>query len=101
MKRVIITRASISATELREALSPFHNNLRGLKIENVIFQDESFNEFIDYVVNYLAVTLDSFSVKDIYEDRREDICKIPNPMKEYRETGRTIWGFDIMKGLDS
>jgi hypothetical protein len=98
LKRVIITRASILATKLREALSPFYNYLRGLKIENVVFQDESFNEFIE--VNYLVVSLDSFSVKDIYMDRGEDICKIPDPMKECRETGRTIWGFDIMKGLD-
>jgi hypothetical protein len=71
-----------------------------LKIENVVFQDESFDEFIDYVVNHLAVALDSFSVKDIYEDRGEDVYKIPDPMKECRETGMTIWGFDIMKGLD-
>jgi hypothetical protein len=41
LKRVIITGVSISATELREALSPFHDYLRGLKIENVVFQDES------------------------------------------------------------
>ncbi|MAD85063.1 MAG: hypothetical protein CL912_19055 [Deltaproteobacteria bacterium] len=100
LKRVIITGVSISATELREALSPFHDYLRELKLENVVFQDESFDEFIDYVVNHLAVTLDSYSVKDIYEDRGEDVHKILDPMKECREMGVSIWGFDIMKGLD-
>jgi hypothetical protein len=49
----------------------------------------------------LVVTLDSLLVKDIYKDRKEDVYKIPNPIKEYREIGITIWGFDIMKGLDS
>ncbi|PVH69639.1 hypothetical protein DL98DRAFT_598491 [Cadophora sp. DSE1049] len=100
LKRVIITGASISATELRESLSPFHDYLRGLRLENVVFQGESFDEFIDYVVNHLAVTLDSFSVKDIYEDRGEDVYKIHDPIKECRETGLDIWGFDIMNGLD-
>ena len=71
-----------------------------MKLENVVFQDESFDEFIDYVVNHLAVTLDSYSVKDIYEDRGEDVHKILDPMKECREMGVSIWGFDIMKGLD-
>ena len=66
----------------------------------MVFQDESFDEFIDYVVNHLAVTLDSFSVKEIWEDRGEDVCKISDPIKQYRETGMTIWGFHIMKGLD-
>jgi len=56
----------------------------------MVFQDKLFDEFIDYIVNYLVVTLDSFSVKDIYEDYREDIYKIPNPIKEYREIGITI-----------
>jgi hypothetical protein len=51
-------------------------------------------------VNYLVVTLDNFSVKDIYKDRGEDIYKLPDPMKECREAGMAIWGFDIMKGLD-
>jgi hypothetical protein len=51
-------------------------------------------------VNYLVVALDSFLVKDIYKDRGEDVCKIPDLIKECRETGMTIWGFDIMKGLD-
>jgi hypothetical protein len=51
-------------------------------------------------VNHLAVTLDSFLVKDIYEDRGEDVYKLPDPIKEYREAGMAIWGFDIMKGLD-
>jgi hypothetical protein len=41
-------------------------------------------------VNYLVVTLDSFLVKDIYKDYKEDICKILNPIKEYREIGITI-----------
>jgi hypothetical protein len=100
LKRVIITGVSISATELRKALSPFHDYLRGLKIENVVFRDESFDEFVDYVVNHLAVALDSFSVKDIWEDRGEDVYEIPDPMKQCRETGMTTWGFDIMKGLD-
>jgi hypothetical protein len=97
---VIITGVSILATELRKALSPFHDYLKGLKIENVVFQDESFDEFIDYVVNHLAVALYSFSVKDIWEDRGEDVCKIPDPIKQCRDTGMTIGGFDIMKGLD-
>jgi hypothetical protein len=61
---------------------------------------ESFDEFIDYVVNHLAVALDSFSVKEIWEDRGEDVYKISDPMKQCRETGMTIWGFDIMKDLD-
>jgi hypothetical protein len=51
-------------------------------------------------VNHLIVTLDSFLVKDIYEDCREDVCKLPDPMKEYKEAGMAIWGFDIIKGLD-
>jgi hypothetical protein len=71
-----------------------------LKIENVVFHDESFDEFIDYIVNHLAITQDSFSVKEIWEDRGEDVYKISDPMKQCRETGMTIWGFDIMKGLD-
>jgi hypothetical protein len=100
LKRVIITGVSISATELREALSPFHDYLRGLKLENMVFQDRSFDEFVDYVVNHLAVTLDSFSVKDIYEKRGRDVFKVPDPIKECRETGMLIWGFDIMKSLD-
>jgi hypothetical protein len=37
LKRVIISGISISATELQEALSPFYNYLRGLKLENVVF----------------------------------------------------------------
>ena len=41
-------------------------------------------------MNYLVITLDSFLVKDIYEDYKEDIYKIPDPMKEYREIGMTI-----------
>jgi hypothetical protein len=55
---------------------------------------------MDYVINHLAVTLDSLSVKDIYKDREDNVCKIPNLIKEYRKTGMTIWGFDIIKGLD-
>jgi hypothetical protein len=99
---VNITGVNISAAKLREALSPFHDYLRGLKLEDVVFLDDSFGEFIDYVVNHLAGTLDSFSVKDIYEGRAEDVSvrKILDPMKEFRETGVAIWGFDIMKGLD-
>jgi hypothetical protein len=71
-------------------LFPFHDYLKGLKLENVIFQNESFDEFIDYVMNYLTVTLNSFSVKDIYEDRGEDVCKILNLMKECKETEMII-----------
>jgi hypothetical protein len=41
-------------------------------------------------VNYLAVALDSFSVKDIWEDCEEDVCKIPDLMKQCRETGIAI-----------
>ena len=46
------------------------------------------------------MTLDSFSVKDIYEDRGDDIFKIHDPIKECREIRIAIWGFDIIKGLD-
>ncbi|KAH8650273.1 hypothetical protein BGZ60DRAFT_534372 [Tricladium varicosporioides] len=99
LKRVNITRVSIPAAELREALFPFHDYLRELKLEDVVFQDESFGEFVDYVINHLAVTLDSFSVKDIYEDRGDDVFKIYDPIKECREMGMEVWGFDIMKGL--
>ncbi|KAH7418696.1 hypothetical protein BKA64DRAFT_635813 [Cadophora sp. MPI-SDFR-AT-0126] len=100
LKRVIITGFSISATDLQEDLSPFHDYLRGLRLENVVFKKESFDEFMDYVVNHLAVTLDSFSIKDIYEDRGEDVYKIHDPIKKCRERGLDMWGFDIMNGLD-
>ena len=43
---MIIIEVSISATKLREALSPFYNYLKELKLENVIFQDKLFDEFI-------------------------------------------------------
>jgi sporulation protein YlmC with PRC-barrel domain len=41
-------------------------------------------------MNYLIVTLNSFSVKDIYKDRGEDVCKILNLMKECKETEMII-----------
>jgi hypothetical protein len=41
-------------------------------------------------MNYLAVALDSFSVKDIYKDCEKDVYKIPDLIKEYRKTGITI-----------
>jgi hypothetical protein len=41
-------------------------------------------------VNYLVVTLDNFLVKDIYKDYREDVYKLPDLIKEYREAGIAI-----------